>query len=96
MTYIFQIIAEPGRYVVASAFTLATNIVAKREVNDDNGSLVSTMYYINDGVYGSFNCVLYDHQEVNPDLLEVMFCSIVLIYISVPRIDYVQDKLSDV
>lgn len=22
------------------------------------------MYYINDGVYGSFNCILYDHQHV--------------------------------
>lgn len=65
-----EIIAEPGRYVVASAFTLVTNIVAKREVTDDNGSLVSTMYYINDGVYGSFNCTLHDHQTVNVSLLE--------------------------
>ena len=24
------------------------------------------MYYINDGVYGSFNCILYDHQHVTP------------------------------
>lgn len=54
-------IAEPGRYFVASAFTLATNIVAKREVTDDNDSLVSTMYYINDGLYGSFNCKLFEH-----------------------------------
>lgn len=73
MNFVYsQIIAEPGRYVVASAFTLATNIVAKREVTDDNGSLVSTMYYINDGVYGSFNCTLYDHQTVNVSLLEVI------------------------
>ncbi|XP_045604602.1 ornithine decarboxylase [Procambarus clarkii] len=65
-----KIIAEPGRYVVASAFTLATNILAKRDINDDNGSLVSTMYYINDGVYGSFNCTIYDHQKVYPVLVE--------------------------
>ncbi|KAK7053093.1 hypothetical protein SK128_020406 [Halocaridina rubra] len=65
-----RVIAEPGRYVVASAFTLCTNVVAKREVHDDNGSLLSTMYYINDGVYGSFNCTLYDHQVVYPQLLE--------------------------
>jgi ornithine decarboxylase len=25
-----------------------------------------TRYYINDGVYGSFNCVIYDHQVVRP------------------------------
>lgn len=65
-----KVIAEPGRYVVASAFTLATNIIAKREVCDDNDTHLSTMYYINDGVYGSFNCTLYDHQEVYPMLLE--------------------------
>lgn len=27
------------------------------------------MYYINDGVYGSFNCILFDHQEVYPEVL---------------------------
>ena len=29
------------------------------------------MYYVNDGVYGSFNCLLYDHAEVEPSLLDV-------------------------
>lgn len=65
-----KVIAEPGRYVVASAFTLATNIVAKREVFDDNGSHVSSMYYVNDGVYGSFNCVIFDHSTVHPVLMK--------------------------
>ncbi|XP_063867887.1 ornithine decarboxylase-like [Scylla paramamosain] len=65
-----EIIAEPGRYVVASAFTLATSIVAKREVSDASGSLETIMYYINDGVYGSFNCLLYDHQKVHAVLLK--------------------------
>ena len=27
------------------------------------------MYYINDGVYGSFNCVLYDHYVPEPCFL---------------------------
>ena len=26
------------------------------------------MYYVNDGVYGSFNCVLYDHYIPEPSL----------------------------
>ena len=26
-------------------------------------------YYINDGVYGSFNCILFDHQKVTPNVL---------------------------
>jgi len=32
------------------------------------------MYYVNDGVYGSFNCLLFDHAEIEPNLLEVCFC----------------------
>lgn len=59
------IIAEPGRYFVASAYTLACRVHSKREVRQ-NGKFLSTMYYINDGVYGSFNCSLYDHKVVYP------------------------------
>jgi ornithine decarboxylase len=64
-----RIIAEPGRFFVASAFTLCVNIVAKRIIDaeqrqqDEDGP--KFMYYINDGVYGSFNCLLYDHATVD-------------------------------
>ncbi|XP_019638975.1 PREDICTED: ornithine decarboxylase-like [Branchiostoma belcheri] len=84
-----RIIAEPGRYFVASAFTVAVNIVAKRMVARDiqefkdeeaedavmNSVAPSMceepafMYYVNDGVYGSFNCLLYDHAAVTPSLM---------------------------
>uniref|UniRef100_T1IXP3 ornithine decarboxylase n=1 Tax=Strigamia maritima TaxID=126957 RepID=T1IXP3_STRMM len=60
-----RIIAEPGRYYVASAFTLCVNIIAKRaSCNDMKKDQKQYMYYVNDGVYGSFNCLLYDHAEV--------------------------------
>lgn len=35
------------------------------------GDCKSAMYFIDDGLYGSFNCVVYDHQIVTPTLLEV-------------------------
>lgn len=28
------------------------------------------MYYVNDGVYGSFNCLVFDHATVEPCVLE--------------------------
>ena len=59
-----DVIAEPGRYFVASAFTLATNVIAKRKVNSEE-----SMIYINDGVYGNMNCILFDHQEPTPRTL---------------------------
>lgn len=62
-----SIIAEPGRYYVASAFTLATLIHSKRDVFAPDSVVPShTMYYINDGVYGSFNCIIYDHAVCTP------------------------------
>ncbi|XP_059516533.1 ornithine decarboxylase isoform X3 [Myotis daubentonii] len=68
------VIAEPGRYYVASAFTLAVNIIAKKLVlkeqtgsdDEEESSEKTFMYYVNDGVYGSFNCILYDHAHVKP------------------------------
>lgn len=60
-----NVIAEPGRFFVAAAYTLICKIHAKREVRSpNNNKLLRKMYYLNDGVYGSFNCILYDHQHV--------------------------------
>lgn len=62
-----EIIAEPGRYFVAAAYTLICKIHAKREVRSESGKLDTVMYFLNDGVYGSFNCILYDHQVVTAE-----------------------------
>lgn len=98
-----KIIAEPGRYYAASAFTLCVNVIAKRtmesfaeqqekdasaledldrslfavkEMNtefqhssSDVDTSKSVMYYINDGVYASFNCLFYDHIIAEPILM---------------------------
>ncbi|KAF8520512.1 pyridoxal-dependent decarboxylase [Gautieria morchelliformis] len=60
-----RLIAEPGRFYVARAFTLAANIIARRAAEGGEAG-ARVMYYINDGVYGSFNCILFDHQTVQP------------------------------
>lgn len=60
-----DIIAEPGRFIAASAFTLCVNIIAKKTTPAENGESVN-MYYLNDGIYGSFNCIIFDHAEVTP------------------------------
>ncbi|KAL4708655.1 hypothetical protein ACJJTC_008181 [Scirpophaga incertulas] len=68
-----RVIAEPGRYFAAAAYTLFTMVHAKREITQKDVEGLEeahTMYFINDGVYGSFNCVLYDHQEVTAELME--------------------------
>lgn len=56
-----RIIAEPGRYYACSAFTLCVNVIAKRVIVDSETNERNIMYYVNDGVYASFNCIFYDH-----------------------------------
>ncbi|OAX41908.1 hypothetical protein K503DRAFT_431679 [Rhizopogon vinicolor AM-OR11-026] len=76
-----RLIAEPGRFYVSRAFSLAANIIARRAPMIENSSEFvdlkptsdepSVMYYINDGVYGAFNCIMFDHQTVNPYVLSL-------------------------
>ncbi|TDL25554.1 ornithine decarboxylase [Rickenella mellea] len=74
-----RIIAEPGRFYVSKAFRLAANIIARRapmgdcsdQRSDVDSSQPTVMYYINDGVYGAFNCILFDHQVVHPYVLSM-------------------------
>ena len=50
-----EIIAEPGRFLVASAGTLITSVIGKA-IRDGK-----MCYYIDDGIYGSYSGVLFDH-----------------------------------
>lgn len=64
-----EIIAEPGRFFACSTHALAVNIISKRvstEMTSDPSEDSSVMYYVNDGVYGSFNCILFDHVTPTP------------------------------
>lgn len=64
-----RIIGEPGRYYVANAFTLATNVIARRDVPDDVTGEQSYMLYLNDGVYGNFSNIIFDHQHPTGQIL---------------------------
>uniref|UniRef100_A0A8R7QJJ2 ornithine decarboxylase n=2 Tax=Triticum urartu TaxID=4572 RepID=A0A8R7QJJ2_TRIUA len=55
-----EVIGEPGRYFAEKAFTLAARVIGKRtrgEVRE---------YWIDDGLYGSLNCVLMDDYVPRP------------------------------
>ncbi|KAI0381901.1 pyridoxal-dependent decarboxylase [Hypomontagnella monticulosa] len=58
-----NIIAEPGRYYVSSAFTIACNIIARRSIDDPATGKTSYMAYVNDGLYGNFSSIMFDHQH---------------------------------
>lgn len=62
-----NVMAEPGRYFVQASHTLVVNVIGKNmRLNKETGAQEFT-YYMNDGVYGSFNCIFFDHQK--PEIL---------------------------
>lgn len=50
-----EIIAEPGRFMVATAATLVSEIIGKTRRDG------KVFYHINDGVYHTFSGIVYDH-----------------------------------
>lgn len=50
-----EVWAEPGRYICGSAVNVITSIIGK-QIREDK-----QWYYIDDGIYGSFSGILFDH-----------------------------------
>jgi ornithine decarboxylase len=50
-----QFIAEPGRFLVGPAGILVTQVIGRAFRNNKN------YYYLNDGIYGDFSGMLFDH-----------------------------------
>ena len=67
-----RFIAEPGRYFTEATHTLVMNVIAKKKEDVANVANAAAVfkYYLNDGIYGSFNCIGYDHQT--PELIPLL------------------------
>ncbi|OCK82456.1 ornithine decarboxylase [Lepidopterella palustris CBS 459.81] len=65
-----RVIGEPGRYYVSTAFTIACHVIARRTVADATLGTTSYMLYLNDGVYGNFSSIIFDHQNPVPQVLK--------------------------
>jgi ornithine decarboxylase len=50
-----DIIAEPGRFLVATACTVIASVIGKADRDEKR------CYYINDGVYHTFSGIIFDH-----------------------------------
>ena len=65
-----RFIAEPGRYFVSAATTIVTQVYSRKGGNNPYQAL-----YVNDGVYGSFNNVVYDHATPVPQKLTLVLAA---------------------
>ena len=64
-----RIIAEPGRYFSEGACSLYTCIYGKRERQIESKHQME--YWLTDGLYGSMNCVMYDHAILTANPLRI-------------------------
>ena len=58
-----EIIAEPGRFLVASCQTIVTRVISARKDSDYMN------YYTNEGVYGALNYIHFDTRSCRPEIL---------------------------
>jgi diaminopimelate decarboxylase len=58
-----EYIAEPGRYFASATHTLVLNVIAKNKIIDKQTKEPRFAYTLNDGVYSSFNCIMFDHAK---------------------------------
>lgn len=69
-----SVIAEPGNFFVFSSFTMAVNVIGKKSVYRDlhdelkHSDEPKFMYYMNDGVYGSFVGKLFGNTIAAPSV----------------------------
>lgn len=56
-----RVIAEPGRYIVATAVTNIASVMGQAERNGQ------TWYYLDDGIYGSFSGLMFDEAKYQID-----------------------------
>jgi ornithine decarboxylase len=50
-----EVLAEPGRFMVATAATLVATVIGKKHIDD------KPCYYLDDGVYHTFSGIIFDH-----------------------------------
>ena len=66
----YTFVAEPGRYVVDNSISLKIKVINKKVRDNAN------IYYINDGVYGSLNGVIFDGRQLEVDSTNKKYKSI--------------------
>ena len=59
----YRFVGEPGRFIVDNTMTLILTIINKKQkiINNEKYNI----YYINDGIYGSMNGIIFDGREIH-------------------------------
>lgn len=58
-----KIASEPGRAICTTSHTLVVPIIGIKRVYHKDEGIEEFKYSISDGIYGSFNCIMFDHAK---------------------------------
>ncbi|KAF3707462.1 Antizyme inhibitor 1 [Channa argus] len=83
-----RVLAQPGTFYVASAFTLAVSVIGKKLVTcqwdslaqDEKNDNTEFLYYMNEGVYGPFSCKLLGKSITAPSVHKHVLCAEKAVY----------------
>lgn len=83
-----QVLAQPGSFYVASAFSLAVNVIGKKMVTrhwdsltqGENNEDTEFLYYMNEGVYGPFSHKLLGNSIAAPSVHKHALCAEEAVY----------------
>ncbi|XP_035537065.1 antizyme inhibitor 1b [Morone saxatilis] len=83
-----QVLAQPGSFYVASAFSLAVNVIGKKVVTrhwdslaqGENNEDTEFLYYMNEGVYGPFSRKLLGNSIPAPSVHKHVLCAEEAVY----------------
>ncbi|XP_008304947.1 antizyme inhibitor 1b [Stegastes partitus] len=78
-----QVLAQPGSFYVASAFSLAVSVIGKKVVarhwdsldQGENNEDTKFLYYMNEGVYGPFSRKLLGNSIAAPSVHKHVLCA---------------------
>ncbi|XP_029369662.1 antizyme inhibitor 1b [Echeneis naucrates] len=83
-----QVLAQPGSFYVASAFSLAVNVIGKKLLSShwdslaqgENSQDTEFLYYMNEGVYGPFSPKLMGNSFAAPSVHKHVLCTEQTVY----------------
>ncbi|XP_041665110.1 antizyme inhibitor 1b [Cheilinus undulatus] len=83
-----QVLAQPGSFYVASAFSLAVNVIGKKAAapqwdsltQSENNEDAEFLYYMNEGVYGPFSRKLLGNTITAPSVHKHALCAEEAVY----------------
>jgi len=89
----YNFVGEHGRFIVDNTMTLILNIINKKQqiINNEKHNI----YYINDGIYGSFNGIIFDDRKIKYENIDKKLIKTILYGQTCDSVDKIECNLPE-